>query len=288
MSETTHVEMGAVISLWRYPVKSMIGEELQTAQVTDRGLIGDRAYALIDEADGKVATAKNPGKWPTLFACRAAFLDPPHNGAPVPPVRIMLPDGMTVTSIQRDCNQILSTALARQVTLATMAHGRIRGAPSSLPVSWTAKSEEYWPELEGRDHRDTVTEFALPTGTFFDGATVHLVTTATLNRLRAWYPQGRFDVPRFRPNIVVKSHGENQAMVEQAWIGLTLAIGNEVRLRITGPCGRCVMTTLAQGDLPKDSGILRTATQHARGHVGVYAEVMQGGTIRRGDRVKGP
>ncbi|HET7057153.1 MAG TPA: MOSC N-terminal beta barrel domain-containing protein [Nitrospiraceae bacterium] len=61
MSETMPVEMGAVISLWRYPVKSMIGEELQTAQVTDRGLIGDRAYALIDEADGKVATAKNPG-----------------------------------------------------------------------------------------------------------------------------------------------------------------------------------------------------------------------------------
>lgn len=255
MAETAHAEMGAVVSLWRYPVKSMIGEELQATHVTDRGLLGDRTYALIDGVEGKVATAKNPGKWPTLFACRATFLEPPHNGAPVPPVRIMLPDGMTVTSTQHDCNQILSTALTRQVALATMTHGRITGAPSSLPTSWTAKSEEYWPDLEGRDHRDTVTDFALPAGTFFDSATVHLVTTETLNRLRDWYPQGRFDVPRFRPNIVVKSGEENQAMVEQTWIGLTLAIGNDVRLRITGPCGRCVMTTLAQGDLPKDSGI---------------------------------
>jgi len=111
--------------------------------------------------------------------------------------------------------------------------------------------------------------------------------TATLNRLRGWYPQGRFEVPRFRPNIVLESAaGEELGMVEETWIGLTLAIGDDVRLRITGPCGRCVMTTLAQGDLPKDSGILRTATQRAQGHVGVYAEVMQGGAIRRGDRAR--
>jgi hypothetical protein len=80
MAQTTQGEVGAVVSLWRYPVKSMIGEELQTAHVTAHGLLGDRAYALIDRTDGKVATAKNPGKWPTLFACRATFLEPPHSG----------------------------------------------------------------------------------------------------------------------------------------------------------------------------------------------------------------
>jgi len=286
MPETTQVEIGTVASLWRYPVKSMMGEELQNAQVTDRGLIGDRAYALIDGVDGKVATAKYPGKWPMLFACRATFLELPRSDGYAPPVRITLPDGQTVTSTQQDCDQVLSTALTRQVSLAVMAQGRITGAPSSLPPSWTAKSEEYWPDLEGLQHRDTVTEFALPAGTFFDGATVHLVTIATLNRLRDWYPQGRFEVPRFRPNIVLESAEEERGMVEQTWIGLTLAIGDDVGLRITGPCGRCVMTTLAQGDLPKDGGILRTATQRAQGHVGVYAEVVQGGAIRRGDHVR--
>lgn len=79
---------------------------------------------------------------------------------------------------------------------------------------------------------------------------------------------------------------KEQGFVEQTWIGHTLAIGDEVRLKISGPCGRCVMTTLPQGDLPKDSGILRTAVQHNQGHVSCYAAVVQGGTITRGDRVK--
>ena len=167
-----------------------------------------------------------------------------------------------------------------------MADGRITGAPSSLGASWRAKSEEYWPDIEGRDHRDAVTEFALPEGTFFDGATIHLLTTSTLNRMRDWYPQGRFEVPRFRPNIVVESPRGNEGTVEQTWIGHTLVIGDRVRLRITGPCGRCVMTMLAQGSPPKGSGILRTAVQHTQGHLGVYATVLQGGTIRRGDGVE--
>ena len=261
MAYTTQAEIGAVVSLCRYPVKSMIGEELQTAHVTDHGLLGDRAYALVDSADGKVATAKNPGKWPTLFACHATFLDSPRTGAPLPPVRITLPDGTAVTSLQCDRNQVLSTALMRQVTLVATTCGQVTGVPPLLGASWMAKSEEYWPDLEGLDHRDTVTDFALPTGTFFDGAT-------------------------FRPNLVVEVTDEKSGLAEQGWIGHTLAIGEEVGLRITGPCGRCVMTTLAQGNLPKDSGILRAAVQHTQGHVGVYAEVVQGGTIRRGDRVK--
>ena len=73
--------------------------------------------------------------------------------------------------------------------------------------------------------------------------------------------------------------------MENDWIGQTVAIGDEVRLRITGPCPRCVMTTLPQGDLPKDSGILRTAAQHNQANVGVYADVLAGGTLRRGDPV---
>jgi uncharacterized protein len=286
MSNATSTEIGAVASLWRYLVKSMLGEELHTAQVQDDGLLGDRAYALLDHADGKVATAKNPRKWPNLFACRAAFIMPPSGGAQVPPVRMTLPDGTIVTSTQPDCHQVLTRALNREVTLAATEGGQVAGVPSSEPSSWTAQAEEYWPDMEGLDYRDTVTDFALPPGTFFDCATVHLLTTATLNRLRNLYPQGHFEVQRFRPNIVVDSLGDEQGFVEDAWIGHTLAIGDEVRLRITGPCGRCVMTTIAQGALPKDTEILRTAVQHHQGQVGVYAAVVQGGTIRRGDRVR--
>ena len=111
--------LGSVVSLWRYPVKSMMGEELNVAVVTQRGVIGDRAYALIDPTTGKVASAKNPRKWAKLFDFRAAFIETPRQGANVPSVRITLPDGNIVTTQQSDLNQILSNVLEREVTLGT-------------------------------------------------------------------------------------------------------------------------------------------------------------------------
>ena len=276
MSTTPQIEIGSVVSLWRHPVKSMMGEELNSSEVTERGLLGDRAYGIVDGADGKVASAKNPRKWPTLFDFRASFLDPPHPGAKLPPVRITLPDGTLVTSQQSDLNKIVSQALHRQVTLKVVDLGDLR----------PARAEEYWPDMEGLEHRDTVTDFTLPEGTFFDCATVHLLTTATVDRLRELYPNGRFEVRRFRPNIVVAPGSDEKGFVENAWIGHTIRIGNDVRLSITGPCARCVMTTLPQGDLPKDPGILRTAAQNNQANVGVYATVARGGTIRHGDPVR--
>jgi uncharacterized protein YcbX len=250
----------------------MMGEEVNASEVTKGGLLGDRAYALVDRSDGKVASAKNPRKWPTLFDFRAVLADAPRLGAKVPPVRITLPDGTIVNSDQRDVHGILSKVLKREVTLSALP---------DLPKA----AEEYWPDIEGLDHRDTVTDFRLPEGTFFDCAFVHLLTTATLDQLRALYPQGRFEVRRFRPNIVVETANGEKDFVENAWIGQILAIGDTLRLSITGPCPRCVMTTLPQGDLPRDAGVLRTAAQHNRANIGVYASVLQGGKVCRGDSV---
>ena len=273
MSNAAQIELGSVVSLWRYPVKSMMGEELNATEVTERGLLGDRAYALVDTSDGKAATAKNPRKWPRLFDFRATFIEPARAAAKIPPVRIAFPDGTTVTSDQSDLNQILSKALNREVALRAAQGGVVN-------------AEEYWPDMDGLDHRDTVTDFTLPEGTFFDVAMVHLLTTATFDRLRELYPQGRFEVRRFRPNIVVQLASGEKGFAENAWVGHALAIGTAVRLNITGPCGRCVMTTLARGDLSRDPGILRTAAQHNQVNVGVYAAVVRGGTIRRGDPVR--
>jgi uncharacterized protein YcbX len=277
MSQSAHVPLGSVVSLWRYPVKSMMGEELNAAEITERGLLGDRAYALVDRSDGKVASAKNPRKWPQLFDFRAGFIDPPRPGAKLPPIRITLPDGTVVTSEQSDLHQILSRALNREVTLDATEGG---------PNPRTPQAEEYWPDIEGLDYRDTVTDFNLPEGTFFDCAVVHLLTTATVDRLRELYPPGRFEVRRFRPNVVVAMADTVKDFVENAWIGRTLAIGNAVRLSVTGPCPRCVMTTLPQGDLAKDPGILRTAAQHNHANVGLYASVSRGGAVRRGDAIR--
>lgn len=273
MSSRAETALGSVVSLWRYPVKSMVGEELNAADITERGLLGDRAYALMDPATGKVASAKNPRKWAKLFDFRAAFVEPPDTTRKIPPVRITLPDGAIVTSEQSDVNNILSAVLGREVSLRT-------------PAPKTPSLEEYWPDMDGLAHRETITDEAMPPETFFDLAVVHVLTTAAIDRLRDLYPQGRFEVRRFRPNIVVELSSGEKGFVEDAWIGQTLAIGAEVRLSITGPCPRCVMTTLAQGDLPRDSGILRTAAKYNQVNVGVYAAVLRGGTIRRGDGVR--
>jgi uncharacterized protein YcbX len=273
-SPTAQARGGSVVSLWRYPVKSMMGEELNAAEVTERGLIGDRQFALRDRETGKVVGAKNPRKWGNFFDFRAAFVEPPRVGSTMPPVRITLPDGTIATSGADDLGETLSRALGREVTFEEV-QSRAGGA----------KAEEYWPDMEGLDYRDTVTDFDLPEGTFFDIGVVHLLTTATLDRLRELYPAGRPEARRFRPNIVVATGAEEQGFVENDWVGHTLSIGDEVRLRVSRLCPRCVMITLAQGDLPKDSGILRTAAQSNDANVGVYADVVKRGTVRRGDPV---
>ena len=270
--DQTQKSIGKVVSIWRYPVKSMIGEELNSSYVTERGLIGDRVYALIDQQTGKVASAKNPGKWGKLFDFHAAFIDSPQTAENIPPVRITLPDGSQIFSNHGEIDRTLSKVLSREVSVMN----------SSLEKP---SYEEYWPDIDGLAQRETVTDEAMPPQTFFDIAVIHLLTTSTIDRLRELYPEGRFEVRRFRPNIVVESASEEKDFIENSWVDMKLRIGEEIELKVIGPCTRCVMTTLPQGDLPKDLGILRTVAKYNQVHAGVYASVHRGGTIHRGDKI---
>ena len=261
--------LGSLASLHRYPVKSMMGEDLNVAHITQRGLFGDRAYALCDAETGKVVSAKNPQKWPNLFSYRAAYASPPAQGAAMPPVRVMVPDGDCAVSSNPDFATALSGKLGRPVKLLTKA-------PED------AQLEEYWPDMEELANRDVVTDEAMPPGTFFDLAVLHVLTTGTLDRLRELNPASRFEPRRFRPNLIIDT-GDQKGFVENDWVDKVIAIGPEVRIKVTGLCPRCVMTTLAQGDLPKDSGILKTAARHNDVRVGAYASVVQPGKIRIGD-----
>jgi uncharacterized protein YcbX len=287
MATNPQNDSGLVVSLWRYPVKSMMGEELNATQVSELGLLGDRVYALIDSSNGKVASAKNPRKWGGLFDCRAAYVEPPNNNM-LPPVRITLPDGTILTSESGDINARLSAVFGREVTLERREAGQEEVVETTVPNPWTKTPslEEYWPDIEGLTYRDHITDENLPEGTFFDAAVVHLLTTATIDRMRQLYPQGRFEVRRFRPNIVVDVGNGEGGFVENDWVERTVVIGDEVRIEVTRPCARCVMTTLAQGDLPRDPGILRTAAKHNQTNVGLYGRVTQAGMIRRGDPVR--
>ena len=247
--------VGAVSGLSRFPVKSMQGERLEAAEVTESGFVGDRAYALVETETGKVASAKNPRFGTKLLGCRASFVEAPTPGGESPPVRITLPDGTVVTSDAHDAGAILSGFFGRDVTLQ-------RAAPENFTI------DQYHPDVEDLDpegHRDTITESRLgaaffaqagipspvPAGSFFDLFPVSVLTTSTLQ------------------------------------------IGDTVRLAIFLSDPRCVMTTLAQDDLPKDTEILRTLVRHNRVSVaggrypcaGVYAVVETAGTTQTGDRV---
>jgi uncharacterized protein YcbX len=272
MTEYDKQVVGTVATLWRYPVKSLQGEELNSVQVVRSGFLGDRARALVETASGKVVSAKNPKKWPALFRCRARYETPPSTDQALPIARIELPDGTLLTSDQEDIDLRLSDAFGRDVKLE-----------STLPAKPTL--EELWPDLETFKDRNQVTDEAIKPDSFFDGAAVHLLTVATLDHLRKAYPLGRFEVKRFRPNIVVDCPPELQGFVENDWIGHTVAIGPEVQLEISRPCPRCVMTTLPQSDLPRDLEILRTVVQKNNGNAGVFVAVIRGGTIRQGDEV---
>jgi hypothetical protein len=260
----------SVAALWRFPVKSMLGEALEASAVGERGLAGDRAYALVDRTTGKVVSGKNPGRnGAVMFECRAAFLEAPDPGAAEPPpARITLPDGTKVRTDDADVDDAISRAIDRPVSLRA-------GAPDKPVID------------------DEQISLLSPPGTFFDAAPVHVVTTASLAALSAASPAGRFDARRFRPNVVVAVDGVG--FVENDWVDTSLRVGADVELHLVMAVPRCVMTTRAQDDLPADKGILQTVTRENRIDipglgpnpcVGVYGLVTTGGRIARGDPVE--
>jgi uncharacterized protein YcbX len=289
--------VGAVDALWRFPVKSMAGEQLDLVEAAEGGLVGDRAYALVDAESGKVVSAKHPKSWPNVLQCSARFVEQPRLGEAAPPVGITLADGTVVTSDAPDVDDVLSRFFGRPVKLAA-------AAPEDFTID---QFHPDIPALDPEEHRNVVTETPLgsaffaaaglpspvPVGAFFDLFPVSVLTTSTLDRLRALAPESRFDVRRFRMNVIVRTDGDE--FVENGWLGRTVRLGDDLELAVFLPDPRCVMTTLEQGDLPRDTEVLRTLTKHNRLDVagggrfpcaGVYAVVTSPGTVRRGDEVE--
>jgi uncharacterized protein YcbX len=286
-----------VAALRRYPVKSMLGEELDECAIGPAGVLGDRAYSVIDETDGKIASAKNPRKWGALLEFHAGFLSQPVAGQPAPPALITGPDGSKVRTDDPDVHAVLSKALGRAVRLA-----------SAPPTD--GSFEEAWPDLEGLAPQDFIERTTVgreqdgqavsaiplallaPPGTFFDLSVLHLLTTATLRRLSELGPGADFDARRYRPNVLVAT--DAHGFVENSWVGHTIRIGEQVEATVTLPTMRCVMTTLAQRGLGADRETLRVIAAHNRVAIegfgtwacaGVYADVTAPGDVHVGDRI---
>jgi hypothetical protein len=291
------MNVGKIESLWRFPVKSFQGEKLDQVEIDGQGVLGDRAYALIDTETGKVISAKSIKLFPNLLMCSASYLKTPQQGQELPSVQITLANGKLVDSDSEDIDQILSDFFGRGVTLARMA-----------PEDYTI--DQFHPDIENLDpagNRNISTEqklgsalfksmgvdSPLPPGSFMDVFPVSLITTSTLDHMHELRPETNFDVRRFRMNVVVKTTDPDFA--ENAWVGKTLTIGNNVPLMITMPDPRCVMTTLSQNGIPKDNYVLQTLVDHNRLDImgsgkfpcaGVYAVVGTAGLVSVNDIVE--
>lgn len=281
--------IGRVAEIWRYPVKSMRGERLESVAISERGLPGDRAWAVRDEKRGGIRGAK---KIPALMNCRSRYLD--AVGATAGPAEIELPDGSTFLSNAPDAAARLSAALEHEVTLwpllpaESLDHYR-RGQPDhedlekELRAIFGREPDEPLPDL-GLFPPELI-EFESPPGTYFDAYPLMLMTDASLRRLQELVPESRIDVRRFRPNFVIELPDEHSGFVETEWAGKTLRIGGAT-LDVTVPCPRCVMITHPVDDLPKDPRILRTVVSEADQNLGVYATVAQPGDIKAGDEIE--
>lgn len=282
--------VGTIKEIWRYPVKSMAGEQLASSMVGLKGLLGDRGWALRDEQAKEIRGAK---KMPQLMLCSSTYLEEPTE-THMPSISMRLADGTTLKSNDPDANARLSAMLGRTVTLwprqpeGDTEHYR-RGAPDNPDMMLELR------ELFGRTPDEPIPdlsvfpkeifEFTSPLGTYFDAFPLHLLTTASLNTMSQRNPAAQWNPRRFRPNFVIETNPDQQGLVEIDWCGRSLKIGG-LALQCNLPTPRCVMTTQAQAELAKDPSVLRTIVRDADQNLGVYGVIQTPGRVMVGDTVE--
>lgn len=274
--------VGTVQALHRYPVKSMLGEACHAAAVTTKGIVGDRAFALMDAATGNVASAKQPRLWRGLLGC-AARMD--GDGAAV---SVQLPGGSTHRAGEAVLDHILSAMTGRGVWLE-------RQPPEAAAIVRDHPEDVLAGGLDAQVDADSLTlGQGAPAGTFLDYAPLHLITSATLGALSDALPGGPLESIRYRPNIIIETAPGVAGFPENAWVEGTLRIGAAVVVKIILATPRCAIPMLAHGPLPPRPDALRAAMARNRVEIagfgnqpcaGVYAAVVQTGDIRVGDAV---
>jgi uncharacterized protein YcbX len=284
------MRVGQVKEIRRYPVKSMGGEVLDEVELEERGLPGDRAWAVRDEVRGGIRGAK---KIPALMELQARYVSPPPAKGSSP-AEITLQDGSTLSTGDPDVNDRITKAIDYSVTLwpllpaDALDHYR-RGAPvhedieKELRAMFGRAPDEPLPDLS--IFPPELIEFESPPGTYFDAFPLLLLTDTALRSMQEKAPDSVFDVRRFRPNFVISDSGSSAAFPETEWCGRRLQIGDAI-VQVTVACPRCVMTTHGFENLPEDPGVMRALVRESGGNLGVYAKVEKPGRVCAGDSIE--
>jgi uncharacterized protein YcbX len=241
--------------LWRYPVKSLQGERLESAVVAQDGLLGDRLWGLRDEITGRILTAR---RRPELLSAAASYVQ----DLPV----ITLPDGRVASGPGPGTDRLLSQWLGTPVSLVS----------SRGPGGGRA---EYF--ADATDDSSEAIEWTMPDGRYVDSAPILVLTTASLRTAAALHPEGVWDPRRFRPNLLIEV--DAGTWLEDQWAGQQLRMAN-VTLLPRQPCIRCTMVTRAQPGLDADVEVFRTLARHHRGHFGMWSDVLEAGSVTIGAR----
>ena len=278
--------------IWRYPVKSMGGERLSETHLGKGGIPYDRGWALRDEADKTIRGAKQLGE---LLNCSARYLLDTE-AAPVPKAEITLPDGRRIVSDDTRINTALSELCGRAVTLWPLQprerEEHYRAAQPAdieahLRAVFALEPQEPLPNLAAfpPDVLQELMVYASPRGTYFDAFPVNVLTEASLRYMKSLLPESAIDVRRFRPNFLIADDGAKAQPMEFDWVGHEVDVG-AARIAAVMRCPRCIMTTRAQHDLPRDSAIMRTLVRETEQNLSIYATVTREGRIATGDPVR--
>lgn len=270
---------GRVSELWRYPVKSMLGERTSQLAITNRGALGDRAWALRETATGRIASAK---RYPQLLAWHARYEVEPTLATPGR-IQIILPDGRMIHPEDPDASAIISDTLGHSVRLENQPTSDEKTGIDPATVFGDVPVSEMKAEWTAESMPDF---FQLMKDTFLEIGAVFLLASGSVEHLRKL--QGgtaQIDRRRFRPNVYIESEAEYGDFVEDHWLGGALHIGDGVKFEDFQPTVWCVTSTLAQEELPRDLSILRTVAQYHRGCLGVYATISASGLLNVGDEV---
>jgi MOSC domain-containing protein len=240
-----------VAGLWRYPVKSMQGEATDSVGLDESGVDGDRRFGVLDAASGTIVSAKKDGR---LLEARAMLAGVE--------LTVQLPTGETALGTGPAVDAALSAWLGRTVHL-------VEARPDGRGTF--ERPEDF------EDDGSEPVQWQGPYGSFVDSSPVHLLTTASLRAMSAERPDLRWDVLRFRPNVLIEADGTD--CVEDAWVGRRVVLG-QVELEVRKACGRCVMTTRPQpGGLRRELDIMRHLSATRSTNLGVLARVTRGGRV---------
>ena len=258
----------------------MLGEQLSQVLITERGAVGDRAFAVRDLETSRIASAK---KFLRLFDFRATFDSEPTEES-LTPITIRLPDGNTIHADDQNASEAIGAALGRKVRLERSSSvSRELAGIDPKTIFLDVPVEKAVPGFTAETLPDV---YPLRAGTFFDSAPMHLIASGTLRHMAKLTEfKSIFEPRRFRPTIFVDTGALEDHFIEDDWLGGTIVIGKSARIDQLKPALRCVMTTHPQNDIPRDPQILRTAAQHHQVNVGVFAAVAAPGLVRLGDPV---